>query len=45
MITLELEPQLEHLMQNTALMLGITESELIHKSLSEYLSKFRKPSP
>jgi len=45
MITLELEPQLEHYLQNTALMLGITESELISKSLSEYLNKLTKSSP
>ncbi len=45
MITLRLEPNLEHHVQHTANILGITTSELIHQSISEYISKVSKPTP
>ncbi len=45
MITVELEPKLEHSVQHTAKILDMTVSELIHESLSEYLGKLSKPSP
>lgn len=45
MITIDLEPKLEQSVQQTASILGMTLSELIHDSLSEYLGKLSKPSP
>lgn len=45
MITLRLDPKLEQAIQNTAKNLGLTKSELIRKSISEYLDKLDQPSP
>lgn len=45
MITLNLDPNLEHNLQHTAKILGITTSELIHQSISEYMSKVSRPTP
>ncbi|MEK8019488.1 MAG: hypothetical protein VSS75_021660 [Candidatus Parabeggiatoa sp.] len=45
MITIDLEPKLEQSVQQTASILGMTLSELIHESLSEYLGKLSKPNP
>ncbi len=45
MITLRLDPKLEQSIQNTARILGVTKSELIRKSVSDYLAKLSKPSP
>ncbi|MDF1615094.1 ribbon-helix-helix protein, CopG family [Desulfurivibrio dismutans] len=45
MITLRLDPKLEQAIQNTAKNLGLTKSELIRKSISEYLGKLSQPSP
>ena len=45
MITLRLDPKLEQNIQNTAKMLGVTKSELIRKSIADYLSKLSKSSP
>ncbi len=45
MITLRLDPELEQNVQNTAKLLGVTKSELIRKSISEYISKVVRPSP
>ena len=45
MITLRLDPKLEQAIQNTAKNLGLTKSELIRKSISEYLGKLDQPSP
>jgi len=39
MITLRLDPKTEQDVNNTAKNLGITKSELIRKSILEYLSK------
>jgi RHH-type rel operon transcriptional repressor/antitoxin RelB len=39
MITLRLDPKIEQDVTNTAKNLGITKSELIRKSILEYLSK------
>ena len=39
MITLRLDPKIEQDVNNTAKNLGITKSELIRKSILEYLSK------
>ncbi len=45
MITLRLDPELENSIRRTAELLGISKSELIRKSASDYLSKLSKPSP
>ena len=45
MITLRLDPKLEQNVQNTAKILGITKSELIRKSIVNYLTKLSKSSP
>jgi len=45
LITIDLEPKLEQSVQQTASILGMTLSELIHESLSEYLGKLSKPNP
>ena len=45
MITIDLDPKLEQSVRHTAEILDVTVSELIHESLSEYLSKLSKPSP
>ena len=42
MITLRLDPTLEQAINNTAQNLGLTKSELIRKSILEYLSKLGK---
>lgn len=44
MITLRLDPKLEQQLNNTAKNLGVTKSELIRKSISEYLGKLQHPS-
>ena len=45
MITLRLDPELENSIQRTAEFLGISKSELIRKSVADYLSKLSKPNP
>ena len=45
MITLRLDPELEQDVQNTAKKLGLTKSELIRKSISEYINKIVHPRP
>ena len=42
MITLRLDPTLEQAINNTAHNLGLTKSELIRRSILEYLSKLGK---
>jgi len=44
MITLRLDSKLEQSINNTAKNLGLTKSELIRKSISEYLGKLESPS-
>lgn len=44
MITLRLDPALEQAINNTATKLGLTKSELIRRSILEYLSKLSKPN-
>ena len=44
MITLRLDPKLEQKLNTTAKNLGITKSELIRKSINEYLGKLKNPS-
>jgi RHH-type rel operon transcriptional repressor/antitoxin RelB len=42
MITLRLDPNLDQLVSNTAKNLGLTKSELVRKSLVEYIEKVNK---
>jgi predicted DNA-binding protein len=42
MITLRLDPNLEQTITNTAKNLGLTKSDLIRKSILEYLRKLEK---
>ena len=44
MITLRLDPELEQSINDTAKNLGLTKSELIRKSINEYLGKLNSPS-
>lgn len=44
MITLRLDPKLEQVVNNTAKTLGLTKSELIRKSLVEYIAKLSTPN-
>ena len=43
MITLRLDQKLEQQVNNTAKYLGLTKSELIRKSIKEYLCKLKQP--
>ena len=44
MITLRLDQKLEQQVNNTAKNLGLSKSELIRRSINEYLSKLKQPS-
>ena len=44
MLTLRLNPELEHIIKNTARTLGVTKSELIRQSINEYISKLEQPN-
>ena len=44
MITLRLDKKLEQQVNNTAKNLGLSKSELIRKSINEYLGKLKQPS-
>ncbi len=45
MITLRLDPKLEQSINNVADQMGISKSELIRKSITEFIEKLEKPSP
>ncbi|MBT8366586.1 MAG: ribbon-helix-helix domain-containing protein [Deltaproteobacteria bacterium] len=45
MISLSLDPELENSIQRADELLGISKSELIRKSVADYLSKLSKPGP
>lgn len=45
MITLRLDPQLEQAINSVAYQLGVSKSELIRKSITEFLDNLEKPSP
>ncbi|VAX10362.1 hypothetical protein MNBD_GAMMA26-1526 [hydrothermal vent metagenome] len=45
MITLRLDQQLEKTINDAAHRLGLSKSELIRKSVIEYIDKLKKPSP
>ena len=44
MITLRLDPALEQAINNTAAKLDLTKSELIRRSILEYLNNLSKPN-
>ena len=44
MITLRLDEKLEQQIKTTAKNLGVTKSELIRKSINEYLRQLQQPS-
>jgi RHH-type transcriptional regulator, rel operon repressor / antitoxin RelB len=44
MITLRLDPKLEQTVNNIAQQMGVTKSELIRRSIAEYIDKLEKPS-
>ncbi|HHJ40423.1 MAG TPA: CopG family transcriptional regulator [Methylothermaceae bacterium] len=44
MITLRLDPKLERTINDAAHRLGLSKSELIRKSVTEYIDKLEKPS-
>ena len=44
MITIRLDKNLEQQVNNTAKHLGLSKSELIRKSIKEYLRKLQQPS-
>ena len=43
MITLRLDPKLDQIVSNAAKNLGLSKSELVRKSLVEYIGKLDKP--
>lgn len=45
MITLRLDPQLEQMINQVSHELNISKSELIRKSINDFLAKLEKPSP
>ena len=44
MITLRLDQQLEQLLRSTAEKLGVTKSELIRRSILDYIGRLKKPN-
>ena len=44
MITLRLDPKLDKIVSNTAKNLGLTKSELVRKSLVDYIGKLGNPN-
>ncbi len=45
LITLRLDPKLEQTINNIARQMGVSKSELIRKSITEFIGKLDKPSP
>jgi len=45
MITFRLDPKLEQSIDNTSKHLGLTKSELIRRSIQEYLNKISSQTP
>lgn len=45
MITLRLDPKLEQTINNIAHQMGVSKSELIRKSIIEFIGNLDKPSP
>lgn len=45
MITLRLDQELENTIKNVAVNMGISKSELIRKSVTEFIKNIEKPTP
>jgi len=45
LITLRLDPKLEQTINTIAHQMGVSKSELIRKSITEFIGKLDKPSP
>ncbi len=45
MITLRLDPKLEQTINTIAQQMGVSKSELIRKSITDFIDKLEKPSP
>jgi len=45
MITLRLDSELENTINSVAQQLGVSKSELIRKSITEFIEKLDRPSP
>lgn len=45
MITLRLDPKLEQNINTIARQMGVSKSELIRKSITEFIGKLDKPTP
>ena len=45
MITLRLDPKLENTINSVAQQLGVSKSELVRKSVIEFIKTLEKPSP
>ncbi len=45
LITLRLDPKLEQTIKNIAHQMGVSKSELIRKSITEFIGNLDKPSP
>ena len=45
MITLRLDQELENNIKNVAVNMGISKSELIRKSIAEFMKSVEKPTP
>jgi len=45
MITLRLDQELENSIKNVAINMGISKSELVRKSITEFLKNAKKPTP
>jgi metal-responsive CopG/Arc/MetJ family transcriptional regulator len=45
LITLRLDPKLEQTINNIAQQMGVSKSELIRKSITEFIGRLDKPSP
>ena len=44
MITLRLDPQLDQLLKNTAENMGLSKSELIRRSILDYIGRLKTPN-
>ncbi|MCP3870347.1 MAG: CopG family transcriptional regulator [Gammaproteobacteria bacterium] len=45
MITLRLDPKLEKTVSETARILGVTKSELVRRSIAEFIERVGEPTP
>ena len=45
MITLRLDPKLEQTIKNVAGQMGVSKSELVRKSITEFIRNLDKPTP